>query len=91
MQSGVSRITPVSALADKSSSVRRELPGNYPFSVTKDLIVSFVRLWQQPMNAYFTSVYRLLASYAKRVVAAHFGQHVQSGLCAKAMFAAVCG
>lgn len=61
-------------------AITRELPGNVPFIVKKQLIGETISLWERPLETLILDVRRVLVSCMRVVVDAKFGQHQHGGL-----------
>ncbi|KAG6830083.1 hypothetical protein H0H87_009296 [Tephrocybe sp. NHM501043] len=51
-----------------------ELPTHLPFDATKDYILGFTRLWNQPAVSCFQDVFATTSEFIKTLMAQHFGQ-----------------
>ncbi|KAG8879139.1 hypothetical protein FRB97_001919 [Tulasnella sp. 331] len=63
-----------------STSRTRELPGNYPFLVKKQLIAETVVTWKTLATRCLDEIQEILDDHVKTVVAEHFSQYVLGGL-----------
>ncbi|QRW19971.1 myxovirus resistance protein [Rhizoctonia solani] len=58
----------------------RELPGEFPFAVTEELIMRTLHLWRQPVKDVFGRAERIFVRRLTALVEAHFGQYTHGGL-----------
>jgi len=76
-------IDEVMALALQAQT--RELPDNYPFVVSKQLINDCTKLWDEPSHILFETVNGVLSDFVDELVDKHFGEHRQGGLYQRVM------
>ena len=57
------------------SAVTRELPNNYPFIVTKQLIISAVSKWGPPADTLFLATSQALRARLTALIEEHFGHY----------------
>ncbi|CAE6540893.1 unnamed protein product [Rhizoctonia solani] len=58
----------------------RELPGEFPFAVTEELVTRTMELWRQPVKDVFGRAERIFVQRLTALVEIHFGQHAHGGL-----------
>ncbi|KAF8752503.1 hypothetical protein RHS01_07550 [Rhizoctonia solani] len=58
----------------------RELPGEFPFAVTEELVMRTLHLWRQPVKDVFGRAERIFVRRLTALVEAHFGQYTHGGL-----------
>jgi len=58
----------------------RELPGNYPFSVIKNLVNQSTQRWESIADACFQEVERLVTKHIQLLIDQHFGPYSSGGL-----------
>ncbi|CAE6452917.1 unnamed protein product [Rhizoctonia solani] len=58
----------------------RELPGEFPFAVTEELVTRTMELWRQPVKEVFGRAERIFVQRLTTLVETHFGQHAHGGL-----------
>ncbi|KAF8701083.1 hypothetical protein RHS03_06571, partial [Rhizoctonia solani] len=58
----------------------RELPGEFPFAVTEELVMRTLYLWRQPVKDVFGRAERIFVRRLTALVEAHFGQYTHGGL-----------
>jgi len=63
----------------------RELPDNYSFVVSKNLIINATKRWQNPSQVLVEEIYEILTSLVNKLVLKHFGNYAQGGLFNKIM------
>ncbi|KAH0580177.1 hypothetical protein H2248_001700 [Termitomyces sp. 'cryptogamus'] len=57
-----------------SSSIGWELPTHVPYDATKNYILTFTSLWNQPAIACFHDVFANTSEFIRKVMGEHFGQ-----------------
>ncbi|CAE7058326.1 unnamed protein product [Rhizoctonia solani] len=58
----------------------RELPGEFPFAVTEELVMRTLELWRQPVRDIFGRAERVFVQRLTTLVETHFGQYAHGGL-----------
>ncbi|CAE7101688.1 unnamed protein product [Rhizoctonia solani] len=58
----------------------RELPGEFPFAVTEELVTRTLELWRQPVRDIFGRAERVFVQRLTTLVETHFGQYTHGGL-----------
>ncbi|EJD36460.1 hypothetical protein AURDEDRAFT_117098 [Auricularia subglabra TFB-10046 SS5] len=58
----------------------RELPGNYPFSVTAHYIFSFLKEWEKPTFACFERAFKIFSDEITHLAEEHFSHYAHGGL-----------
>ena len=62
------------------SAKTRELPDNYPFTVTKTLIKQAVEKWTDPSHELFEAEYAILAERVNSMIEEYFASFAHGGL-----------
>ncbi|KAB5589117.1 Myxovirus resistance protein [Ceratobasidium theobromae] len=58
----------------------RELPGEFPFAVTEELVTQTLKSWREPVQEVFVRAERIFVQRLTSLVEHHFGKHSHGGL-----------
>ena len=74
-QSVLSECCPIADPSHCSSARSRELPGNVPFALKKEMIQESTQLWREPANVLLTKANNTVANHFSVLCRQHFKRY----------------